>query len=78
MAVDVKAGGSSFEPGVPKLLFEKSGRGYLRREWGRAAISHSRSSRRKLARADHSGVELDCGPEAVRLHCNRSYVRTRK
>ncbi len=25
MAVDVKAGGSSFEPGVPKLLFEKNG-----------------------------------------------------
>jgi hypothetical protein len=25
MSVDVKAGDSSFEPGVPKLLFEKSG-----------------------------------------------------
>ena len=27
MAVDVKASESSFEPGVPKLLFEKSGIG---------------------------------------------------
>jgi hypothetical protein len=27
MAVDVKANGSSFEPGVPKLLFERSSAG---------------------------------------------------